>query len=421
MQSRYEWKNGPAEIDQHSIAKHKILESYLAAYFKTLVGNQPRDEFKLTLVDGFAGGGLYKHSNTAEVIKGSPFILLDSEKIADFNINQNRTKKVKLDISYFFIEKDKNTYNFLINQLSEKNYKDKFNKNIFVFNSSFEEKCNDIINFIKKKSPRNGRSIFILDQFGFSDVPFPLIRKILSELNSSEIILTFGVDSLLTYANPEIFKNFENKAGLPSILKDKPIEEIKKSNKDWRLFLQSIIYNTLIKEASASFYTPFFIRNSGGHGDYWLIHLSQHPKARDVMTEVHWNTQNNFIHYAGPGLDMFNLLGYDPNFDSQFLQQNTLGFEFDNHARQLSINKITEQLPKLIRTQSEIITFDQIYSLTCNNSPATNEIYRQALVNLVHEKEIEIISDKNEYRKSPNQIKSSDFIILPRQKSIFTK
>lgn len=421
MQSRYEWKNGPAEIDQHSIAKHKILESYLAAYFKTLVGNQPRDEFKLTLVDGFAGGGLYKHSNTSEDIKGSPFILLDSEKIADFNINQNRTKKVKLDISYFFIEKDKNTYNFLINQLSEKNYKDKLNKNIFVFNSSFEEKCNDIINFIKKKSPRNGRSIFILDQFGFSDVPFPLIRKILSELNSSEIILTFGVDSLLTYANPEIFKNFENKAGLPSILKNKTIEDIKKSNKDWRLFLQSSIYNTLIKETTAGFYTPFFIRNSGGHGDYWLIHLSQHPKARDVMTEVHWNTQNKFIHYAGPGLDMFNILGYDPNFDSQFLQQNTLGFEFDNHARQLSINKITEQLPKLIRSRSEIITFDQIYSLTCNNSPATNEIYRQALGNLVREKEIEIISDKNEYRKSPNQIKSSDFIILPRQKSIFTK
>lgn len=52
-------------IQQHSIAKHRILQSYLAAYFKTLVSSPNQDLLRLkALVDGFAGGGLYVHNDT---------------------------------------------------------------------------------------------------------------------------------------------------------------------------------------------------------------------------------------------------------------------------------------------------------------------------------------------------------------------
>lgn len=60
----YDWADGPALIQQHSIAKHTILQTYLAAYFQTLAGNPRREEFGLTLVDGFAGGGLYVHADS---------------------------------------------------------------------------------------------------------------------------------------------------------------------------------------------------------------------------------------------------------------------------------------------------------------------------------------------------------------------
>jgi hypothetical protein len=40
--------------------------------------------------------------------------------------------------------------------------------------------------------------------------------------------------------------------------------------------------------------------------------MSQHHRARDVMTEVHWANNNYFIHYGGAGLDMFQMVGYDP-------------------------------------------------------------------------------------------------------------
>ena len=54
---QYNWKDGPDFIQQHSVAKHRILQAYLAAYFQTLVSSPNREILKLTLVDGFAGGG----------------------------------------------------------------------------------------------------------------------------------------------------------------------------------------------------------------------------------------------------------------------------------------------------------------------------------------------------------------------------
>lgn len=56
----YEWGTPGKEypfIRQHSIAKHEILKAYLIEYFKTLTFNPGREIIKLTLIDGFAGGG----------------------------------------------------------------------------------------------------------------------------------------------------------------------------------------------------------------------------------------------------------------------------------------------------------------------------------------------------------------------------
>lgn len=77
---QYNWKDGPDFIQQHSVAKHRILQAYLAAYFQTLVSSPNREILKLTLVDGFAGGGVYVHQDTREVVKGSPFIFLEASR-----------------------------------------------------------------------------------------------------------------------------------------------------------------------------------------------------------------------------------------------------------------------------------------------------------------------------------------------------
>lgn len=418
-QKHYNWKNGPDVIQQHSIAKHRILESYLAAYFQTLVSSPNQDVLKLTLVDGFAGGGLYTHNDTREIVKGSPLICLNATKEADFLINKDRRKPVKLDVSYFFVEADRYAHLHLDKVLRDEGYESQLGNTIHLRHAKFQDEAGGIIEFIKKKSPRNGRSIFILDQYGYKDVPKDLIQKIFRNLPSAEVILTFGVDSFLNFAGDKgLSQQLLDEIGVPDVLQGRSIEEIKSSERDWRLFIQSSLYRNLVTRCGAKHYTPFFIRNKNGHGDYWLIHLSQHHRARDVMTEVHWDNNNYFIHYGGAGLDMFHMVGYDPDHDSAQKGQFELGFEFDDVARSASIASLMEQIPRLIYANDEGASFGVLFATTCNESPASAEIYRAAIEQLVEHKVIEVISPEGAKRRSAQQIQASDQIVQPDQRRL---
>lgn len=144
--------------------------------------------------------------------------------------------------------------------------------------------------------------------------------------------------------------------------------------------------------------------------------MSQHPKARDVMMNVHWENHNYFIHYGGAGLNMFDMLGYDPDIDVEATNQ--LGFEFDNKAEEKSINELVEDLPNLIYQNKDGITFEQLFTNTCNTTPATSQIYRRSLNLNLQNKEILIVSkDGKTYRRSANSISDSD-IILPAKQMI---
>lgn len=417
---QYNWKDGPDLIQQHSVAKHRILQAYLAAYFKTLVSSPNQEEMRLTLVDGFAGGGLYVHSDTGESVKGSPFIFLEATREADYLINKDRRKRVDLRVDYFFVEPDKHAYQHLDKVLREAGYGDRIGNSIFLRHAKFQDEANSIIEFIKKKSPRNGRSIFSLDQYGYKDVPTDLIRKLFAKLPSAEVILTFGVDSFINFASDgKLTQRLLDGIGVPDVLQGRSIHEIKESERDWRLFIQSALYRSLVENCGAKHYTPFFIRNRNGHGDYWLIHLSQHHRARDVMTEVHWANNNYFIHYGGAGLDMFHMVGYDPVHDAVHRGQSPLGFEFDDVARRSSIAALNEHIPRRVYANDEGISFGELFATTCNNSPASAQIYRESIGKLLDEKVVEIIGADGTRRRSAAQIKASDQIMSPPQKPLF--
>jgi three-Cys-motif partner protein len=419
----YDWKSGPAEIQQHSVAKLNVLEAYLTQYFQTLASLPQQDVFKLTLVDGFAGGGLYLHKDTGLEVHGSPLVCLQAVRTAEYLLNQSRTKPLALDVDYFFVEENKTTFNHLMQTLKFNGHYPESNKKIHVQHANFRDRIGSIIEFIHKKSPRNGRSIFILDQYGYSDVPTDLIRSIFSKLPSAEVILTFSIDSFINFASgSETTGDLLKRIGIhaPEIFNPIKLQELKQSDKNWRFFIQSVLYQKLINACGAKFFTPFFIRNTGGHGDYWLIHMSQHYKARDVMTDVHWQHQNNFIHYGAAGLDMFNLVGYDPSRDDNFSGQSSLGFEFDNVAKTASINQLSEQVPGFIYAHDEGLSFGELFSLTCNGSPASSSIYRDALGKLIDEKEILIVGTDGVTRKNGRNIKTTDQILPPRQRSLFS-
>ena len=418
----YDWRHGPAEIQQHSVAKNRLLANYLSHYLQTLASQPQLDELKLTLVDGFCGGGTYIHADSHKEELGSPFVLLNAVKEASFLLNKDRRKPISLNVSYFFIDNDPHAISFLKHNLSERGHGNALESNIFLKNAAFHDNASQVIEFIKKKSPKNGRSIFVLDQYGYNKVPAELLRRILGSLPSAEIILTFGVDSFLNYASDDsnITDKLLREIGLTpqGIFAGRSIQEIKNSEREWRLFIQSHLYRHLVDASGAQHHTPFFIRTERGHGDYWLVHLSQHPRARDVMAEIHWKHGNQFIHYGGAGINMFHMAGYDARHDSQVRGQYTLDFGFDDIAQRMSVDALTHDLPHLIYSHDTGLSFGELFVATCNGSPASASIYKKALEYLINTREIVITSADGNVRRSANSIQATDQIVAPTQRNI---
>ena len=70
--------------------------------------------------------------------------------------------------------------------------------------------------------------------------------------------------------------------------------------------------------------TLFFVKPHGTNSwGYWLIHLSNHYRAHEVMKSLHWEHATDFGHELEPGVFEF---GYNANKDNEYTGQET--FEF---------------------------------------------------------------------------------------------
>ena len=415
--SHYEWSaDGPLPIlENHSRAKHEILRGYLAAYVQTLLSNPNRDQFNLTLVDGFCGGGLYQLAGTGEEKPGSPLIMLNALREAEALVNTGRKKPIRFDVDYFFIDAHPDATALLSKVLKVQGYERRIGKDIHVWNADFNSKADVLIEHVKRRMPRNGRAIFLLDQYGYTEVPTDVIHRIMKQVPSAEVILTFNVASLLTYISDKKgqAEALLARAGTPESLKGRSIADIKLNERDWRLFIQACMYPDLVRNCGAQFYTLFFIRSEEGHGDYWLVHFSQHARARDVMTRIHWEKSNFFIHYGGAGLDMFEGLGYAPSLDGSLSDQARLGFEFGEREREDSIRALMEQIPRLIYSApGEGLVFEAMFATNCNMSPAHAELHKEAIARLRTEKDLEVVRGK---RITGAKIQDGDLIRRPAQ------
>lgn len=423
VKKAYEWSadGAPAQIAQHSVAKHEVLKAYLLEYLQTLVSSPHQDAMRVTLVDGFAGGGIYSHEDTGERVLGSPFAFLNTVREAQALMSMQRTKPLQMLVDYVFIEKHPDGFASLQKTLRDEGFGERFGTDIHLHQGGFEDHAAAIIQFIKGKSPRKGRSLFLLDQYGYSDVPLPMIRNILRELPRSEVILTFAVDSFINFVSdtPQSRKTLQS-MGIPDVFKGRSVREIKVNEPEFRLFIQSRLYQSLIEKTGAQYYTVFFIRTTG-HGDYWLVHLSQHPKARDVMTGVHWKSNNDFLHYGGAGIDMFQgaILRYHTRRDDDFLGQNALPFGFDDPAAEASVKALMEQLPRRIHVDASL-TLGELFATTCNTSPADSDKYKHALARLIELKEIDAFSPEGRRRLKATTLTHADRLTPSRQSKLFT-
>lgn len=362
--SHYDWEDGPAEIDPHSVTKHEVLVGYLVRYFEQRTLNaRGRERLRITLVDGFCGGGLYTLKGQAKEVLGSPLRMLNAVEEARVLINANRTKPIDLDVQYVFIDKDQRALSHLTMVLQNRGFGHLIGNAIHVIHEDFVSATPVVFKLIQAHTPKARTAIYFLDQYGYSEVPAPLIRQIFANSPGSEVVLTFHVAAFATYTNDQFTDQVSEKLAVDirAALGGRTVEQIKEEDSaDWRRFIQAALYQALVKGCGAEYFTPFFIRGEGsGQGEYWLVHLSQHHRAQDVMKQVHWQHQNHSIHYGGAGLDMLasHMMG--------FRQEFTGGFQFDDVALSQSAEALPQQLATHIFERRQPLQIGELYASTC--------------------------------------------------------
>ena len=395
----------PPSIEEHSLAKLSVLRRYISDYIDRLCEGSRREVFKLDLVDGFSGGGLFLDGDRE--VSGTPLIMLEEAEAARARLNEKRLKPLRFDLKFHFVDIARSHTDYLEHVLEERGFVPPPH-NVRVHNAPFSEAVGGIIADIKRRQPRAGRALFLLDQKGFSRVKFELVRRIFNELAHAEVILTFATDFLINHLvdRQELYA-----AVRPIELAEADVRDLVelKQGDGGRALVQRVLRNHLRDGTGATYDTPFFIRPRKSRRSLWFVHLSRHPVARDVMVQCHWNNFNTFEHYGSGGLDM---MGWDPLSNGQLPLFGFSAFDAELLHQQL-VDTIPDEMSNF--NLSSPLPVGQFHAAVANRTAGRFSDIDRALSTLASAGEFDILTKEGKLRqKGLTRLDPSDMIALPQ-------
>lgn len=404
----FSWKDGVLPVcGIHSQVKLDILRDYILAYFQTVAAKPFIPRIPIYFVDAFAGGGSFKSALTGAPVAGSPFVMLNAVHESEQLIAAHRTKEFCIDATFMFADSDP----FAIEQLSRSvvasSYRDKYNSGkVFIDNTAFDQFLPKCLSRIPSRSTT--KAIFFLDQCGWNAATIDHCNLILNHLPKAEIIWNISVESMASYAtDDERFRKAAHRFGvnLDDAFTDKPNLS---HFRDWRKLLLMDFLTQIRAKCRAEYVSPFMIQHDGW--GYWLLHLSNHPQANNVMKGMHWKHQNDSLHEGFAGLNML-------EFNQQNFNQPSL-FRFDTAASQATHEALFTQLMARIHSLGDRITVDTLTKSVANETPADASRLNAVLADLKREGEIRIIGSNGEQRKAGPK-RSDDWLVIPPQPKLF--
>lgn len=111
------------------------------------------------------------------------------------------------------------------------------------------------------------------------------------------------------------------------------------------------------------------------------------------------------------------MLGYDPKGDNSLTGQED--FNFDDDARGRSEKQLRIDLPELLIGHRDGVRFVELIEATCNSTPATTDIYRNVLNQLIEDKDIVVTSPDGARRRKGQSVKDGDIIRVSQTLSLF--
>lgn len=396
-------------IEEHTKRKLDVLKNYLDVYFDTVVRNPAQDRLNITLVDGFSGGGAY--ADGAETRVGSPLVLLNAVEKAAVRLNAGREKPLEINARFIFVDDEPEHVAALRRELRSRGYSAD-DPRITILEGTFVDHLPTIMRQITA-TQRKGRSIFFLDQFGYSDVPMSSIQTIFRSLDRAEVVLNFAIDSLLNYlqdasADLLLYRQFGIDARFIADWNRRKDENM------GRAITQRALMAHIHTNSGAEFFTPFMLWSRTDNRWMMLAHLSQHQAARDKMLGVHWQEQNSFTHVGAGGL--FNL-----GYDTRLIESCDALFNFSEIDRSALNKELVDALPSEVH---RIMNGGQL-EVSCllseigNRTAGTNDDIFQVLSELAQARELEVLSAQGKPKRAGTQISVKDRLILPTQPTLF--
>ncbi|MDR6587433.1 three-Cys-motif partner protein [Agrobacterium tumefaciens] len=333
------------------------------------------------MVDGFCGGGRFE--DKGRTVSGTPFLFLEAVEKAEAEANLSRTKPLTIDAEFHFVDSVKEHIDHLQDELRKKGHEAKIGKSIFLHHSSFEEIAPEICRRIEARTKGFvGRSIFLLDQKGYTDVAFETARKIL-RFSAAECILTFAVGWLIDYLNdsPQTAKRVA-----PIEITEDQIKDFLRVRGEFggRYVIQRLLLRHIKAATGAHFQSPFFLRSQEARKDLWLVHLSNHLKARNVMVDSHWLINNQSLHQGHGGLE---ILGFDPNLDPV----NAPNFWFGANDASVMKERLAEDFLRRLHQQNGAdVHYGKFVTSLANETPARLSDIDEVTSFLVSERELDL-------------------------------
>ncbi|PLS22529.1 three-Cys-motif partner protein TcmP [Neptunicoccus cionae] len=410
----FKWKIGAPlpGIEAHTERKLEVIEQYLDVYFDTVTANRRMETLRITIVDGFCGGGLYQKGR--ETRYGSPFALLNAVEKAKIRVNAERRKPLEIVAHFYFSDANSLHMAALRDELSKSKFSEQLDESIILQTGEFENLLPKVIADIKRRQ-RQGRSFFVLDQWGYVDVPVNCLQQIFSSLDKPEAILTFSIDALLNYLRTD-------GSGLEGLRQFGISEEfvstwqsLKDDEQFGRATAQRTIMENLRRNSGAHFFTPFMMYSKTDKRWMLLAHLSKHQAARDKMLSVHWDKQNHFRHIGKGSL-------FELGFDHRLIESKDSLFSFREDDEITLLGELENELPTRVMDNmtEDILAVEQLLSQIGNLTAAQNDMIFKVLQKLASEGEIEVEKKAGGRKKASTKIEVSDILVRPSQRMLFT-
>ncbi len=259
------------EAEPHTIAKHRLLRSYLDAWLPIMSANR-----RVMYIDGFAGPGEYEGGE-----EGSPIIALRAvlEHRQPFNA----------EIAFLFIESEESR-RIHLEQLIDRRFPTlPDNVSYDVVSGRFDETMSGVLNHLDEEKMRLAPTFAFIDPFGYSDTPMSVVARIMRN-PKCEILVNFNYEELNRFLSLDSQRrNFDRQFGgsvweACVALKDPDCR---------RVCVHNAYRDQLLKYARVRYVRSFEMVNRNSRTDYFLFFGTNNYTGLKKMKQAMWRVDPN--------------------------------------------------------------------------------------------------------------------------------